>query len=390
MGKSKRIIGCSLLLIFLIAGCNTLSPTSTPPDLSVTPIPPVSTVTTPLESISPTPISSPTPLPSPTQEIEPSPTGEPTVEQPAPSPTVAEPPDASGDNSNTCENKAAFFDDITIPDKTSMQQGQSFEKIWRIRNEGTCTWGSDYSLAFSGGDPLNGPLNSPLPLTGPGEIVDISLNLSAPKQGGLFTGYYVFQDPQGKRFGVNSGGIDTIWVQISVSWYAPGEVAGEAAVQTQEPPPTTAASTATSVPAGCAAEQDATIITTLLSLINQARTNQGLATLSIDDRLNNAAQSHSLDMGCKDFIDHIGSNGSRWNDRIAAQGYNFAHTSENIYVGNPAFGGSPQGAFEWWMNSPVHRANILNPKVTQIGIGYVFVAQSSYGGYYTLNFARPK
>ncbi|MEJ2600712.1 MAG: hypothetical protein P8Z00_20445 [Anaerolineales bacterium] len=41
------------------------------------------------------------------------------------------------------------------------------------------------------------------------------------------------------------------------------------------------------------------------------------------------------------------------------------------------------------MNDPVHQENILNPDVTQIGIGYVVVANSDYGGYNTTDFASP-
>ncbi len=94
-------------------------------------------------------------------------------------------------------------------------------------------------------------------------------------------------------------------------------------------------------------------------------------------------------MACNDFIDHAGSDGSTWFDRVSAQGYTYAYASENIYVGDPAFGGTPQGAFEWWMNSQVHRDNILYPDVSEIGVGYVFRPGSTYGGYYTLVFAKP-
>ena len=50
---------------------------------------------------------------------------------------------------------------------------------------------------------------------------------------------------------------------------------------------------------------------------------------------------------------------------------------------------APDGAFAWWMNSPVHRGSILSAKVTRIGIGYACSESSTYGGCYTLNFARP-
>jgi uncharacterized protein YkwD len=80
--------------------------------------------------------------------------------------------------------------------------------------------------------------------------------------------------------------------------------------------------------------------------------------------------------------------GSHWTDRIIVHGYSPSYSTENIYVGFPDFGGIPEGAFDWWMNSQIHRDNILDPKVTEIGVGYVYSDQSSYGGYYTINFAR--
>jgi uncharacterized protein YkwD len=44
----------------------------------------------------------------------------------------------------------------------------------------------------------------------------------------------------------------------------------------------------------------------------------------------------------------------------------------------------------WWMGSPIHKANILNPDVTEIGIAYVYTSNSDNGGYYTTDFASPK
>ena len=127
----------------------------------------------------------------------------------------------------------------------------------------------------------------------------------------------------------------------------------------------------------------------ILTLINQARADHGLAALTLQAPLTAAARGHSQDMACNDFVDHTGSDGSSWYNRIQAQNYNYSYASENIYVGDPDFGGDAQGAFTWWMNSDVHRANILNPKVTSIGIGYAYYAGSTYKGYYTVDFARP-
>ncbi len=41
------------------------------------------------------------------------------------------------------------------------------------------------------------------------------------------------------------------------------------------------------------------------------------------------------------------------------------------------------------MNSAPHRANLLNTNYVDIGIGYVYLASSPYGGYFTAVFARP-
>ena len=102
-----------------------------------------------------------------------------------------------------------------------------------------------------------------------------------------------------------------------------------------------------------------------------------------------AAKVHSIDMGCNNFLDHTGSDGSKARTRIIGEGYSPSYAAENIYAGATEFGADAQGAFDWWMNSPVHRKNIMNPRPTEVGIGFVNVPSSSFGGYYTMVFAAP-
>lgn len=308
--------------------------------------------------------------------VSPQPADQPAVETPTPGQSDAglQPIEATP---RGCTDLAAFFGDVTIPDNTPFEQNTPFVKTWAIRNEGTCTWGANYALVFAGGDPLSGPLNQPLPVTAPGEIMNISVNLVSPVQGGLYTGYYEFTNPEGNRFGVNSGGVDKIWVTISVRWYKPGESEPSAGI------PVTAQNNS------CNYSQNPGYVSQLLELINQARASQGLSALQLDSRLSAAALKHSVDMGCQGFLDHVGSDGSNFGQRVQAEGYSYSYVSENIYAGSPDFGGNAQGAFDWWMNSTVHRNNILSNKVSQIGIGYANVPGSPYVGYYTLNFARP-
>lgn len=310
-----------------------------------------------------------------------SPTPQPTVSAqeniPVTAPQSKPASEASAKNNRGCTDLAAFYGDVTIPDNTSFEQNTPFVKTWSIRNEGTCAWGAGYSLVFAGGDIMNGPLSTPLPDIQPGEVKDISINLVSPAQGGLFTGNYEFENPEGVHFGVNSGGGDKIWVTISVSWYQPGQSAPSSGIPVSQQN------------GSCSYSENSAYNSQLADLINQARANEGLPALEVDARLNAAAMKHSLDMGCQGYLDHTGSDGSKWGQRIQAEGYSYSYASENIYAGSPDFGGDAQGAFDWWMNSTVHRNNILSKKITQIGIGYVNVNGSPYGGYYTLDFAHP-
>jgi uncharacterized protein YkwD len=350
---------------------------------------PAASPTLPLPADSPSPSPTATPISNETSPTatntpaatEASPTATPASSTPAtptstasPTPVQTGTPDSAQANADpsTCADKAAFFADVTVPDETMFRQGTQFVKTWRIRNEGSCTWGPDYHLVFIGGDALNGTPSIPMPKANPGDIIDISVNLTAPADGGSYISYWEFQSPGGKLFGVNSGGVDTIWVKINVSYIVIGPTA-----------------TPAGNPAGCSVQANQDYISQVLALVNKARTSQGLAPLSLQNQLNSAAQVHSQDMACHDFVDHVGSDGSNWFTRIKAQGYGYAYASENIYVGDPTFGGTPQGAFDWWMNSPIHRANILSSKITQIGIGYAYLAGSTYGGYYTMDFAKP-
>ncbi len=156
-----------------------------------------------------------------------------------------------------------------------------------------------------------------------------------------------------------------------------------------QPPPPTATLTSVSIPptsppAACAATGNAGYEQTLLTLINQERANQGLAALNWQSQLAAAARLHSTDMACNNFFSHTGSNGSTFDQRIRAQGYSFSYAAENL-----AAGGSPQDAFNGWMNSPGHRANMLSPNLQEIGVGYMYNGGTTYGSYFTANFGAP-
>jgi uncharacterized protein YkwD len=383
----KSLPFLSLLVFLALVGCaqTTTSPSATSTlasplviQATLTPQPTV-TVFSPTATVE---ANMPTPeLPQPTQE----PTATPAAPQTNDIGTVVLAGNPAGNTANTqsgeCTDNAAFFDDVTIPDGTSFKQSIPYTKTWQIRNEGTCTW-DGYKLVFAGGSQMDGPLSTSIPVVKPGETANISVDLKSPPQGGLFTGLWEFENKQGKRFGVNSGGVDLIWVKISVTWYAEGETAGSSKTSAASVP-------VAPVGSACQVQQNQDYVNQVLALINQARAENGVPALTLQDKLSAAAFGHSQDMACNDYVDHTGSDGSSWTNRVQAQGYSYTYVSENIYVGDPTFGGDAAGAFTWWMNSDVHRRNILSTKVTSIGIGYAYYPNSTYKGYYTVNFAKP-
>ncbi len=111
----------------------------------------------------------------------------------------------------------------------------------------------------------------------------------------------------------------------------------------------------------------------VLQLTNAQRLQANLQPLTLNSKLNNSAQAHSQDMALNDFFDHKGSNGSSMSDRAIASGYQFSRLGENIAAGYA----TPEDVVQGWLNSPAHRANILNASYREIGIGYYYLANDT-------------
>ncbi len=114
-------------------------------------------------------------------------------------------------------DRAQFIADITVPDGTRFNPGETFTKVWRLKNVGTCTWTTSYLMVFDSGDKMGGPDSVNLPQSvAPGQTVDLSLNLTAPTSGGHYRGYWKFQNAGGTRFGLGANGTSSWWVDIVV------------------------------------------------------------------------------------------------------------------------------------------------------------------------------
>lgn len=126
-------------------------------------------------------------------------------------------------------------------------------------------------------------------------------------------------------------------------------------------------------------------------LVNAERVKNGLKPFKYSEKLSTIAKAHSVDMAKKDYTDHINKEGLNPSDRAKKAGYNIVKkkkngtrtgVGENIHESYmekvsdgkvtpylPPVSVAAKRAVEGWMNSPGHRANILNPDYTLAGTG---------------------
>jgi hypothetical protein len=110
-----------------------------------------------------------------------------------------------------CTLDAAFVADVTVPDGTVFEPGARIDKIWRIRNSGSCPWESEYTWVFVSGDQMGAAAFQAVPATVAGGNVDIGVTMYAPSTPGTYTGYWQMKSPAGEVFGQTGS------VQIVVS-----------------------------------------------------------------------------------------------------------------------------------------------------------------------------
>ncbi|MFJ9824802.1 sigma-70 family RNA polymerase sigma factor [Streptomyces sp. NPDC101160] len=153
---------------------------------------------------------------------------------------------------------------------------------------------------------------------------------------------------------------------------APTRTAARPAPTRSRPPrPTSAAPT---TPAPTSPTESGQVI----DLVNAERAKAGCGPVTENALLTRAAQGHSDDMAARDFFDHTNPDGDGPGERVTAAGYRWSTYGENIAKGQR----TPAEVMDSWMNSPGHRANILNCSFREIGIGI----HSAGGPYWTQVF----
>lgn len=131
---------------------------------------------------------------------------------------------------------------------------------------------------------------------------------------------------------------------------------------------------------GAAQQVDSQAEQQIFKLLNLARAREGLTSLKFDTKLQDAARQHSRIMAETNKLLHQVGDEPEFSRRLASAGAQFSSSGENV-----AFNQTADAAHEALMESPPHRANILNTKFNSVGIGVV-----SKGGnlWVTEDFAR--
>ena len=151
--------------------------------------------------------------------------------------------------------------------------------------------------------------------------------------------------------------------------------------KTKRPTPTATKTTRTSAPSG--GQPASGRVAEVIRLVNVERKKAGCGSLTGESRLHAAAQKHSELQAEKNTMSHQLPGEPSMGDRVTAQGYRWGGVAENVAAGYT----TPASVMDGWMNSPGHKANILNCGYKHIGVGVKKSAQGTL--YWTQNFASP-
>lgn len=118
----------------------------------------------------------------------------------------------------------------------------------------------------------------------------------------------------------------------------------------------------------------------VLNIVNAERKKQGLKPLTLSNELTNIATMKSKDMADKKYFSHTSPTYGSPFEMLQHFGVKYRSAGENIAAGQR----TPDEVMQAWLNSSGHRANILNPGYTELGVGYY--KGGSYGVYWTQLF----
>jgi hypothetical protein len=115
-------------------------------------------------------------------------------------------------------NWAQFIADVNYPDDSEVGLSDHFTKTWRLKNIGSCTWTSGYSLIFDHGDQMGAPASQQLTpgTVAPGGTIDISVDLLSPNVAGTYQGFFKLRASDSSVFGIGDDANTAFWVKVVV------------------------------------------------------------------------------------------------------------------------------------------------------------------------------
>ena len=114
---------------------------------------------------------------------------EPTSEEQRPTPTP------------TCNNGLGFIADLTVPDGTLVEPGETLDKRWEVENSGTCNWNNRYTIGLIAGPGMGVPVQQALVPALAGTQTMIRMIFTAPEEPGNYRSAWQVYDPDGNAFG---------------------------------------------------------------------------------------------------------------------------------------------------------------------------------------------
>jgi hypothetical protein len=120
----------------------------------------------------------------------------------------------------SCTNQAEFMKILNLGEYTQLKTGEAFARIWRIKNSGTCTWSTSYQLILIEGDPMGSPERIAIPIeVKPGDVIDLRIDGFAPIVPDDYFSKWLFQDTQGKQFGLGTNSDEPLIINLIVNQY---------------------------------------------------------------------------------------------------------------------------------------------------------------------------
>jgi hypothetical protein len=137
--------------------------------------------------------------------------------------TTAGAPAAGGVAGTSSCYGLTFVSDVSIPDNTQMDPGETFTKTWKVQNSGSCAWESGFKFQNTGGESFGSAFTLPSSVAA-GQTFDISVPMTAPEKTGTLRSNWRMSTATGQYFG------DEVFVVIVV-----GNASAPAATNTSAP-----------------------------------------------------------------------------------------------------------------------------------------------------------